>query len=141
MPTIMQAFSRNLLRLRESKGLTQTELAALAGISRGSIARYESGKKGATVLTISKIAAILDVEETDLVEAKKLSADDYKAFYELAQTVEILKKELDIRKIIPLPIVNSFRNLSEKDREILFKMIEFQIKALKPKSQTKKEVG
>lgn len=95
MSTIPEAFSRNLFRLREQKRLTQQELADLAEISRGSIARYESGEGGATLNTIAKLAKALGVEETDLVSESRITAEDYKTFYELSQKSEKLRDRLE----------------------------------------------
>ncbi len=47
----------NLIRLlRETAGVTQQELAALAGTSQPTIAAYESGKKSPTLRTIENLA-------------------------------------------------------------------------------------
>lgn len=45
--------------IREEKGLTQEEVAKLAGISRSSYGHVESGERGATVSTAKKIADVL----------------------------------------------------------------------------------
>lgn len=50
--------SMNAIRsLRETLGMTQTQLAALAGTSQSAIAAYENGAKSPTLRTLERIAA------------------------------------------------------------------------------------
>jgi len=51
---------------REQRGLTQTELAARAGLNQGDISNIESGKRGAQFTTMVKIARALDIDLDDL---------------------------------------------------------------------------
>lgn len=57
---------RNLRRIRESKFLTQEQLAAKSGVSRGTIARIELGGD-ARITTVPKLAKALEVEPAQLV--------------------------------------------------------------------------
>lgn len=53
----------NLIReLRAREGLTQQQLAAVAGTSQSTIAAYESGAKSPTVRTVERVAASLGLE-------------------------------------------------------------------------------
>lgn len=45
------AFAENLKSLRESKGLTQAELANLIEVSQPTVAQYEKGLKVPTIIT------------------------------------------------------------------------------------------
>lgn len=57
-----------LREIRKEKGLTQTELAKLSGVSRVTINRLEKGTlKETTIGTLTKIAACLDVNLDTLV--------------------------------------------------------------------------
>lgn len=57
------------LRLwRERRLLSQRELAALVGMSQGSIARIERGHHRPRLSTIRKLAQALDVTPDELVE-------------------------------------------------------------------------
>lgn len=59
-----------LADVRKSKGLTQAQLSVLSGISRVSIARYESGKISPTVRSVQRLAAALKVPVEKLLDRK-----------------------------------------------------------------------
>jgi len=54
--------------LREERGLSQEALAAKAGVSRGYLARLETGRHDPTVGTVEKLAKALRVKVTDLLK-------------------------------------------------------------------------
>ena len=49
---------------REAAGLSQRELAARMGTSQAAVARLEAGGVGATLTTLQKVAAALDLTVT-----------------------------------------------------------------------------
>ena len=49
---------------REAAGLSQRELAARMGTSQAAVARLEAGGVGATLTTLQKMAAALDLKVT-----------------------------------------------------------------------------
>ena len=49
---------------REAAGLTQRDLAARMGTSQAAVARLEAGGVGATLTTLQKVAAALDLKIT-----------------------------------------------------------------------------
>ena len=49
---------------REAAGLSQRELAARMGTSQAAVARLEAGGVGATLTTLQKVAAALDLKIT-----------------------------------------------------------------------------
>jgi transcriptional regulator with XRE-family HTH domain len=53
--------------LREALGLSQEELAALAGLHRTAISPLELGKSGTRVVTVFRIAGVLGVPPVDLL--------------------------------------------------------------------------
>jgi DNA-binding XRE family transcriptional regulator len=55
---------------REYRGLTQTDLAAQAGLSQAQIAQMESGKREGKVLVLRKLADVLKIDLDDLVPAR-----------------------------------------------------------------------
>ncbi len=56
---------------REATGLSQRDLAARMGTSQAAVARLESGGVGATLTTLQKVAAALDLKITiDLSAAR-----------------------------------------------------------------------
>jgi transcriptional regulator with XRE-family HTH domain len=52
---------------RQSQGLTQRELAQLAGVSTGTVYRLENARRGAYPVTVRKLAEVLGVEPARLV--------------------------------------------------------------------------
>ncbi len=59
-----------LRELRQSRGLSQRDLAELARVSSGTVYRLENGLRGAYPGTIRKLAVALDVTPADLVDRK-----------------------------------------------------------------------
>ena len=53
---------------RQKRGLTQRELAALAGTGAGTVADLESGRRGAYPRTIRRIADALNTDVEHLIE-------------------------------------------------------------------------
>ncbi len=56
------AFGRRLRELRETKGMTQTSLAAAAGLNRSFYVRVEHGQHSISVDRLYAIATALDVD-------------------------------------------------------------------------------
>lgn len=59
--------ANNLKEIRESKGLTQEKLAALAGVHRTYISMIERCQKNVTVSCLDKIASALNIDIVDLL--------------------------------------------------------------------------
>lgn len=53
------SIARTMIRQRQAAGLTQQELARLAGVRQETICRIESGKHSATVRTLERIERAL----------------------------------------------------------------------------------
>jgi len=47
---------------RKAKGMTQAQLALLAGVRRGTISSFESGSQSIRTDTLEKLLKILDIE-------------------------------------------------------------------------------
>lgn len=57
---VRASIARDILRERHELGLTQTELAKLAGIRQETLSRLESGKHKPNVRTVERIEAALE---------------------------------------------------------------------------------
>lgn len=57
----------NLIKLRKSKGFTQTSLAKEIGVCPNTISQYELGKRAPSIQTLKKIAEVLDCNVDDLI--------------------------------------------------------------------------
>ncbi len=60
-----------LRELRQSRGLSQKELADVAGVSSGTVYRLENGLRGAYPGTVRKLANALSVSPEDLLSSKR----------------------------------------------------------------------
>ena len=58
----------NIAEARKSKGFSQDQLAAAAGISRITVARLESGKYSPTLKTLVRLSDALGVPVNELIE-------------------------------------------------------------------------
>ena len=65
---IREVFARNLRKARHSKGLSQEGLAHEAGIDRTYVSALERSVYGATIDMVEKLAAVLDVEPSSLLQ-------------------------------------------------------------------------
>ena len=61
------SFCENLKKLREQKGLSQTELAKMVGISQGAIGQYELNIKQPSVTVAGMIAKVLGTTVDDML--------------------------------------------------------------------------
>ena len=65
----MSNISKNLRKLRESKGLSQEKLARLSDVANNTIVKIEAGKnKNPTLDTLKKIAKALDIGIDELTK-------------------------------------------------------------------------
>jgi len=54
--------------LRESKGVSQQDLAAICNFEKGNMSRLEAGRTNPTITTLYKISQALEVKITDLLD-------------------------------------------------------------------------
>jgi transcriptional regulator with XRE-family HTH domain len=67
------AFARRLRRLREERGFSQEQLAALAGLDRTYVSSCEAGRRNATIRTIDRLSAALGVDAAALLSDRSPS--------------------------------------------------------------------
>jgi DNA-binding Xre family transcriptional regulator len=65
---LRKSLARNLRRLRVARGLSQTKLAAKAGIGRPHLCRLENRTYDTGLDTVSKLAAALGCKPVDLLK-------------------------------------------------------------------------
>lgn len=70
MKTVPEIFAKNLRDIRESKGLSQEKLGALAQISDQSVAAYEKMKRWPDRAQVTALASALKVSEGALFAEK-----------------------------------------------------------------------
>jgi transcriptional regulator with XRE-family HTH domain len=64
----IERVAERIQALRQRRGLTQAELAAKAGISRGYLARLETARQDPTLTTLERLARALRVKVTRLLD-------------------------------------------------------------------------
>ena len=65
---LREVFATNLRRLRHAKGLTQDDLAYEAEVSRSYSSQLEKGAFYASLKIVSKLAAVLEIEPSELLK-------------------------------------------------------------------------
>src|SRR5215475_14370950 len=71
--------TQNLRQLRQSRNLTQEQLARLSGVPRPTWSNLEFGSANATVAVLAKVAAALQVPVEELISPPKAQAKLYRA--------------------------------------------------------------
>ena len=61
------AFARRLRRIRQERGLSQEQLASIAGLDRTYVSSCEAGRRNATIRTIDRLSGALGVDPAVLV--------------------------------------------------------------------------
>lgn len=110
----MRAILPNRIRIfRNSKGLTQEQLAEKVNIHPTYISRIESGKKLPTLVIICKIADILGMEAYELLmDERKIASSDYKR----KRLVNILRESAPADIDIYSTLVNALHKRYKKGK-------------------------
>jgi transcriptional regulator with XRE-family HTH domain len=98
--TLATRLGRNLRQLREARGLTQEQMARLAGLPRATWGHLESGSANPTLAVLHKAAAALQVPLEELMApARSLGR-----FYPKAALSLRRQGDGAVRKLLPDPI-------------------------------------
>ena len=68
---LREVVAKNLRRMRQAKGLSQEELADLAGINRNYVGMLEREEHAATVDMLEKLAEVLEVDPVEFLDTEK----------------------------------------------------------------------
>lgn len=71
---IRERLSRNMRRLRQSKGWSQEEFAHQAGLHRTYVSDLERGARNPTISVVDKLAVALGVPVGDLLDERRSDA-------------------------------------------------------------------
>lgn len=99
-PSCATRLGQNMRILRESRGLTQAQMAKLAGLPRATWANLESGGANPTLSVLDRVATAFQVTLEELVAAPRSEA----ALYKKAALTLKLRGAAQIRKLLPDPI-------------------------------------
>ncbi|MGH9838718.1 MAG: helix-turn-helix domain-containing protein [Blastocatellia bacterium] len=76
---IARNIAQNIRQLRQSRNLTQEQLARLSDVPRPTWSNLESGTANPTVVVLAKVAAALQVPVEELISSPKAQAKHYRA--------------------------------------------------------------
>jgi transcriptional regulator with XRE-family HTH domain len=67
---LQQKIGNKIRELRESKGISQQNLAAICNFEKANLSRLEAGRTNPTISTLFKISQALEITITDLVDVE-----------------------------------------------------------------------
>jgi len=88
---------RNIQQLREARGLSQQQIATLAGIPRATWANLESGAANPTLAVLVRVAQALQVRVEELIEPPRRAGRLYKSSALPARK----RGAVTVRKLLP----------------------------------------
>lgn len=92
--------ANNLRCLRESRGLTQQQLAQLSDVPRPTLAHLESGAGNPTLLVMMKVATALQVSIEQLIAPVREPVRHY-----LGSSIEVERRgKVQARRLLPEPL-------------------------------------
>lgn len=68
---LKEAMAVNLRRVRQAKGLTQEELADLAGLSSPYISSIERAKVSTSITVLGRLARALGIDPCELIRTRR----------------------------------------------------------------------
>lgn len=68
MENLLQKFGLHLASIRQSKGLSQEQLAETSGLHRTYISSLERGKRNPTIVTLSALSDALNISLSELID-------------------------------------------------------------------------
>jgi transcriptional regulator with XRE-family HTH domain len=90
----------NVAQLREARGLSQQQMAKVAGVPRATWAHLESGHANPTLSVLNRAAAALQVTIEELIREPRTAVKHFPA-----ATVPVRQRgDVTIRKLLPDPI-------------------------------------
>ena len=96
-PDVTFLLGRNVRQLREARGLTQAQLARLAGVPRATWANLESGAANPTLAVLHRVASALQVSIEELISAPRAACQ----FYPKGSLPARQRNDVTIRRLLP----------------------------------------
>lgn len=95
-----ERIARNLKQLREARGLTQEQIAKIAGLPRATWTNLESGAANPTVAVLHRAAGALQISVEELLAAPRSGG----RLYALGTLPSRTQGQGRVRKLLPDPI-------------------------------------
>jgi len=139
----MRALGRQERRVREFLGLSQEQLARLAGVSQGAVSRLEAGRGLATpMLVVMKINLALRRSLGDV--DPELLNDDLRRMMRMEEQVSPAVGEVRVDAPVTkdpglAEIVRHWRKVAERQRDVFLSVVRAAAQALASASSDKNE--
>ena len=108
-----ETFGKALKELRESKGLSQQQLAGRLFVNRSSISNWESGRRIPDLIIISRLAQALDTDISELVNASEMSVAPPEVIIVDDETVLLAGAIPVLSEVMPQATITGFLKASE----------------------------
>src|SRR5215472_15284932 len=100
MSNVQSRLAENVRQLRETRGLTQQQMADLAGIPRATWTNLESGSANPTLTVLARVAQTLQVSLEELISPPRATARHYPK----AALATQFRGSVELRHLLPDPI-------------------------------------
>jgi transcriptional regulator with XRE-family HTH domain len=97
---LSERFASNLKQLRDARGMTQQQMAKLAGLPRATWANLESGEANPTLNVLHRVAVALQISIEELLAPPRAACE----FYPHGRLGERTKGQVTVRRLLPDPI-------------------------------------
>src|SRR5882672_5640600 len=94
---LSRRIAHNLKLLRDARGLTQGQMAKLAGLPRATWTNLESGAANPTIIVLHRVSAALQISIEELISRPRAVAKHYPR----TALVERLRGDVRIRSLLP----------------------------------------
>lgn len=105
--TLIMDIGTNIKRLREDRGIKQSEIADLIGMHRSNYSKVENGQREISIAAIEKIARYFNITIDELVHMEK-----------------DIPKEVSLGDKTTVEQVKLIQELDQEEKNMIFKMIE-----------------
>ena len=109
----VDSFSETLKNIRLEKGLSQQQLANKLFVDRSSIAKWENGSRFPDAIIISRIAKVLDVDVTMLLDSASFDLEPMNVIVVDDENILLAGAVQVITEVLPDASVTGFTNASE----------------------------
>ena len=120
-------FSDVIVELRKSKGLTQQQLADKLNITDKAVSKWERGLSYPDITSISRLASILNVDSSYLIDMCKSEDNPYVKKVDTKNIVQLIFKGIGLAMGIAVAVLNIMNQISERDSII---MLSFGLAAI-----------
>ena len=116
---VIGAISRRMIALRQKRGLTQEQLGKLVGVTQGRIFELEQRTSNVTVLTLVRLAQVLDVELSELMFDIPSASE-----MRLADALERWTKALEERTAFEKALMEEIRPIVDEVKAIAIRKLQ-----------------